>query len=389
MAGVSTSIRSVLWKTHRWISFGLLILLVPVSLSGAVLVFQDELDAVLHPARYATTGDTVLPPSAYLASAAKALGGSQPSNVRFPEDASAPVTVQARSAGPDGKPRVMNVYLDPPTARVLDAADFRSSLLGFMHVFHENLTVPEFSGRAIVGWTGVGMLVLALSGIVLWWPRNGMFVRGLRWRRSPTVSNNLHHLAGFWISLPLAFVSLTGIYLSFPPQARSVLSSVVPMTPQGPRGFGPPMRQTALTADGALDAALRIEPGARAAAIFMPMAARGEAAPAAIPNWRLQLRKSDGDMLMVLVNDRNGEALRPPAPLTGDRTAQWIRWLHEGSHSGLLWQVIVLLTGILPTVFGITGVMMWLRGRRKRKALRKTTIKQHAPGASGTLQAAE
>jgi hypothetical protein len=33
--------------------------------------------------------------------------------------------------------------------------------------------------------------------------------------------------------------------------------------------------------------------------------------------------------------------------------------------------------------------MMWLRGQRNRKILRNRTIKQHAPGASGKLQAAE
>ncbi len=390
MARASKITRSVLWTIHRWIGVGMVVLLVPVALSGGLLVFQNEFDAVLNPARYATTGSAVLQPTAYLASASKAINGAPAFSMRFPEDAGSPVVVQARVAGGEGRlPKILNVYLDPPTAKVLDVADFRASLFGFLHIFHENLTVPEYSGRAIVGWTGVGMLVLSLTGIWLWWPRNGVFIPGLRWRRAPTTSSNLHHLAGFWISLPLALVSLTGIYLAFPPQARLVMSSIAPMTPQGARGFGAPMRQTALTADGALDAALKAEPGTRAAAIFMPVAARGDAAGGAAPSWRLQLRPKDGDVVTVLVNDQNGEAKRPPAPLAGDRVAQWVRWLHEGSHSGVIWKIIVFATGILPAIFGITGVMMWLRGQRNRKILRNRTIKQHAPGASGKLQAAE
>ena len=390
MARASKITRNVLWTIHRWIGVGLVVLLVPVAVSGGLLVFQDEFDAVLNPARYATTGSAVMQPTVYLASASKALGGAQASSVRFPEDAGAPIIVQARTAPAEGRPaKVLNVYLDPPTANVLDVVDFRASLFGFLHVFHENLTVPEYSGRAIVGWTGVGMLVLSLTGIWLWWPRNGVFIPGLRWRRAPTTSNNLHHLAGFWISLPLAFVSLTGIYLAFPPQARSLMSSVAPMTPQGARGFAAPMRQTALTADSALNVALKAEPGARVAAIFLPVAARGDAAAGAAPNWRLQLRPRDGNVLTVLVNDQNGAITRPPAPLAGDRAAQWVRWLHEGSHSGVIWKIIVFATGILPAIFGITGVMMWLRGRRNRKILRNRTIKQHATGASGKLQAAE
>ena len=258
------------------------------------------------------------------------------------------------------------------------------SLSRFLHFFHENLTVPEYSGRAIVGWTGVGMLVLALSGIVLWWPRHGAFLPGMRWRRRPRTSTNLHYLAGFWISLPLAFVSATGIYLSFPPQARSVMSSIAPMTPQGPRGFPSPLRQTAMTADAALGVALKAEPGARASMIALPVAARGEAAEVAAPVWRVQIRKDGGENATILVNDRNGETAHPAAQMSGDRAAQWIRWLHEGSNSGSIWRAIVFLTGVLPAVFAVTGIMMWLRRRRSRKA----TFKR-ATGASGTLQAAE
>jgi len=388
MAAATKIARRVLWKIHRWIGIGMFVLLVPVALSGAVLVYDDALDPLLHPARYATTGDTRLAPSAYLDAAAKALG-SPPSSVRLPEESRAPVIVQARGIGEDGRPRPLNAYLDPPTGRVLEVVDFRASLFGFLHIFHENLMVPEYSGRAIVGWTGVGMAILALSGIVLWWPRNGEFVPGLRWRRAPTTSSNLHHLLGFWISVPLAVVSLTGIYLAFPPQARSMMASIAPMTPQGPRLFGAPMRQTTLTADSARDVALGIEPGAQAMAIFLPVAARRDAGNAPPPVWRVQLRKGDGDAVTVMVNDRTGEASRPGAPLAGDRAAQWIRWIHEGSHSGAVWRAIVFATGILPAVFGITGVMMWLRLRRNRKALRKSATPRRAPGASGSLQAAE
>ena len=56
-------------------------------------------------------------------------------------------------------------------------------------------------------------------------------------------------------------------------------------------------------------------------------------------------------------------------PKSGDRAASWIRWIHEGSHSGPVWAVIVFLTGVFPTIFAITGVMMWLRRRANRMQL--------------------
>ena len=84
--------------------------------------------------------------------------------------------------------------------------------------------------------------------------------------------------------------------------------------------------------------------------------------------------------ITLMVNDRTGAVARMPDPLAGDRAAQWIRRIHEGSRGGPVWQVIVFLTGVFPAVFAVTGFVMWCRGRRSRKA---TAITQ------GKLQAAE
>jgi uncharacterized iron-regulated membrane protein len=395
-------VRSALWALHRWIALGLIILLVPMSVSGALLVWHDPLDALIHPSRYAVSGADVAPPSTYLSGAKAALdAGVQLIAVRFPEQSGWPVTVLARAGErTEGRPpRLLTVYLDPPTGRVLDVVDFRSSLIGFLHRFHENLTIPEYSGRAVVGWAGVGMLLLALTGIWLWWPRNGAFVPGLRWRRAAATTSNLHHLLGFWIAVPLAAVSLTGIYLSFPQNARSLMASVAPMNPQAQRSIfaSEVARDTHLTPDAALDAARGLHPDARPAAVFLAIvpagaggrrgergsSASGEVATPS-PIWRIQLRKSDGDVVTLLVDDRSGTVQGLPAPLAGDRAAQWIRWIHEGSHSGPVWQFAVFLTGALPPVFAVTGVIMWSRRRRNRKALAER--RQDQPGA---LQAAE
>jgi len=402
-------LRTVVWTLHRWVGVGFAVLLVPIAISGALLVWHDHLDAVIHPARYAVTGAQVVQPSAYLASAATELGAEgQPAAIRFPADGGWPVIVVARAAprSEGGPPRIMNVYLDPPTARVLDVVDVRASLFGWLHRFHENLTIPDYSGRAIVGWVGVGMLILALTGIWLWWPRNGAFLPGLRWRRAAYTTTNLHHLLGFWISIPLAAVSFTGIYLAFPQTARQAMSSVAPMAPQGQRpGLGAIVRDTRLNPDSALSVALTAQPDARADALFLPTANAGRAERGRVrggegasasagareadgageigPLWRVQLRSTaSGETATVVVNDRSGAVERLPDPLAGDRAAQWMRWIHEGSHSGLVWQFVVFLTGAFPVVFALTGVIMWWRGRRGRRAAAEVA-------ASGKLQAAE
>ena len=351
-----------LWlNIHLWIGLGLAVLLVPISLSGALLVWHDHLDALINPGRYAVTSGPAQQPSVILASATASLGrGFEPVVVRMPEGAGWPATVMAREqrrGEGGGRPRLVTVYLDPPTARVLDTAEFRNSLIGFLHRFHENLTIPEYSGRAIVGWAGVGMLALSLSGIYLWWPRNAGFLRGLRWRRGPSISFNLHHLFGFWIAIPLAVVSATGIYLGFPQQARELLSSVAPMTPPQRGGFNAPLLASPrIDVDRALEIASGGATGPRAAAIFVPTQQNQV--------WRIQLRDQNSEVLTtVLVDDRSG-TLTNVAPQSGDKIAQWIRWIHEGSHSGVLWQILVFLCGGLPMGFAVTGTMIWLRKRR-------------------------
>lgn len=376
MAESRTAMLRRLWlNVHLWIGVGFAVLLIPISISGGLLVWHDEIDALISPHRYAVTGPEVAQPaSAYLARAAEAVAkhpaNLKPTGVRYPEEPGWPVRVVTRApqqqAG--GPPRFVTVFLDPPTAAVLDVMEFRSSFIGFLHVFHENLTIPQYSGRQIVGWAGVGMLILSLTGIWLWWPRNGGFLRGLRWTRSSRLTFNLHNMLGFWISIPLAVVSLTGIYLSFPQTAREMMSSISPMNPQGPRGFGGDLAShTALTVDRALEIARQTEPSAKPFTVFLPSEARGGRGPG--PAWRVQLTRPGGENVTVTVDDRTGMATPAAAPKSGDRAASWIRWIHEGSHSGPVWAVIVFLTGVFPTIFAITGVIMWLRRRASRRAL--------------------
>ncbi len=399
-----------LWlNVHLWLGVGLALLLIPVSVSGGLLVYHDEIDALINPKRYAVTGAEVAQPaSAYLARAAEAVA-QDPANlkvtgVRYPEEPGWPVRVVTRPGQrSEGPPRFVTVFLDPPTAQVLDVMEFRSSFIGFLHIFHENLMIPQYSGRQIVGWVGVAMLILSLTGIWLWWPRNGAVLKGLRWTRSPRFTFNLHNMLGFWISIPLAVVSLTGIYLSFPQTARNMMSSIAPMNPPGARGFmGELAPHTALTPDRALDIALQTEPNAKPAMIFLPMVAGrdgargGQPGPGAAqqpgnrppqaergqqqgergsegrgpgPSWRVQLSRPGGEVVTVAVDDRSGVATAATGPQTGDRAASWIRWIHEGSHTGPIWMFIVFLTGVFPTIFAITGVIMWLRRRSNRKAL--------------------
>lgn len=374
---VMARLRRFWLDVHLWIGAGLSIPIILLCFSGAVLTFHDELDRLVHPARYAISGEAQLAPSAYVAAARDALGeGFVISGLRLPRAADDPVIAQARAKGrpqPGQRPASRSVYLDPPTARALSVADTRADAFGVLHQIHGSLMIPDI-GRKVVGWIGWAMLVSSLTGIWLWWPRNGNLLAALRWRRGPRTTFNLHHLLGFWIAIPLAILSATGVYISFPQTARSLAQHLVPMSAappqQGPPGGGgPPLAHPHLSIDEAAAAARAAAPHSRLTGITFP--ARGRDGAGAV--WRAELR-AGGPAIQVIVDDATGVGVLRDAlsaRLPGDDLALTMRRIHDGVDQNILWRIVVFLGGAIPLGLTVTGIIMWLRRRAARRAVRR------------------
>ena len=48
-------------------------------------------------------------------------------------------------------------------------------VIDWIKALHTNLLIEGRSGRSIIGWIGVGLLALAMIGVVLWWPPPGQW----------------------------------------------------------------------------------------------------------------------------------------------------------------------------------------------------------------------
>jgi uncharacterized iron-regulated membrane protein len=235
--------------------------------------------------------------------------------------------------------------LDAKTAAPIDRAGTREGVLPVLHVLHGSLMVPGV-GRQIVGWIGVAMLLSALTGLWLWWPLKGNFRRGLRWQRRPDFNSNLHHTGGFWIALPLAVLSFTGVWICLPAMVSG--------------SFRPPaqaklLEQPRLNAEQALVAAQALAEG-QVASIAWPTEWN--------PVWTVAL-KGPGKPQEVKVADSDAKAsLVPPEPETFTQT---MRRIHDGTGMPVVWQIIIFVGGILPALLAVTGILMWLRMRRRRE----------------------
>lgn len=380
MAVSKIGMRKAWFQVHKWIGLLLAIAIIPICFTGAALVWKDTLDRTVNPARFATSGaEATRPVSEYAAAATNALApGERVLSVRFSEDAGPVIVTAAQPAKPGagGRPVRTMVWLDPGTAQVLDKATSSEGVVRVFHVIHGSLMLPGV-GRKIVGWIGVAMLISSISGIWLWWPTVGKWVRGLRWRRHNNLDTNLHHMMGFWISVPLFILSFTGVWISFPPFFAK-LSGAQTQQKQGTekkgaekKGEGPgrmaaqPLETTTQGVDGAVTAAVDQVAGTPML-VTWPTDQKAE--------WEVSLKPAEGAVASVTVDDVTGEAKLEKARPERGGIARTMRRIHDGNGTGALWQTIVFLGGLLPTILAITGVIMWWRARSWRGKLKQRQV---------------
>ncbi|AUW57269.1 PepSY domain-containing protein [Sphingobium sp. SCG-1] len=362
------ALRNFWFQFHKWIGLILAILIIPICITGSALVWHDALDQAINPQRYAfTSAQAKLPPSAYAAAAQRVLApGEKIVSLRFAEGE--PVMVAAAqprkgspAARPAGRPGRTVVYMDPGTAKVLDKADGNAGLVRFMHGLHGSLLVPGV-GRQIVGWIGVAMVISSVSGIWLWWPTVGSWLRGLRWKRHRNFDTNLHHQLGFWIALPLFVLSLTGAWISFP----AFFGQISGEARQQPRRGQPdrmammraqPLATPKTTLDQAIAASKKLAPE-QVTSVNWPTDLKAE--------WSVSFNGKT-----VAVDDGTGAAKLNAPRETTETTSRLMRRIHDGTGMGMVWQVVIFLGGLIPAILAITGIIMWWRARKWRGDLAK------------------
>lgn len=349
-------------RLHLWIGLAGGILFVLLGLTGSALVYQDEILSLLAPQQMHVTAGEPAAPSRILAAAQSALpaSGGRVVILRYPENPARPIQAVVEHNG-----ERHTLLVDPATATLLGplpAGEIFSMLLEL----HSRLMLQAF-GRDIVGWVGVVLAISAISGIVLWWPqprlRAWKHAWQMKWRHMSWQRRNfdLHKVGGAAIAVPMLLIALTGSMITFREPLLPLMSALGGIPQSRPTVKSVPL-ENAKTLDALVEEALRQVPGARVVFISPPARPGGAT--------RIRLRQPDeihqnGRSYVLLdaagtVLDMQRVSELPAANLVFDQLPYP---LHTGYLFGEAGRFIVFVSGLLPLLLFVTGLLIWLRRR--------------------------
>ena len=215
--------KKIFRKIHLWLSvpFGLIITL--VCFSGAMLVFETEVNEWFRRDLYyvETVKESPLPMDKLLEKVATTLPDSVAvTGVSISSDPGRAYQVSL------SKPRRASLYVDQYTGEVKGKSE-RSGFFMFMFRMHRWLLDSMnpgnegiFWGKMIVGVSTLLLVFVLISGIVIWWPRtrkalkNSLKITATKgWRR---FWYDLHVAGGMYALIFLLAMALTGLTWSFP-----------------------------------------------------------------------------------------------------------------------------------------------------------------------------
>ena len=364
-------LKSLLFQLHWLLGITAGTVLAVMGLSGATLAFEDEIMRAANPAfaQVARQHDAGAQPLA-LTTLVPMLQQGQPRALqRLRSDATGKRLSVARFEG--GKQHWR--YFDPYTGTVF--TDLRGvDFFAFVEDLHRHLVSGE-RGGIVTGSCAIALVFFCLSGLYLRWPRRWWHWRtwlAVEWSRSGrSFLWSLHSVLGTWVLLVYLMIALTGLWWSFDwyrSGATALLGGTsseksVPKASRGALDLGR-VQATLYALDGVrqdfIDLRLPAKPGT-------PLTARVQGANPAHDRAQdiVQLDPASGALL----------SYQPYATQNaGGKAMVSVFALHSGSFFGLPGRIIVMLSSLAMVVFFVTGWMLYLDRRRKKRQVRASRL---------------
>jgi len=275
---------------------------------------------------------------------------------------------------------LQGVYVDPCTGALLGQRARWGGLFGTIEKLHrlrflESSDVSELVSGSVSLVMGT---VLAIGGLVLWWPRSRAQLRHAfklpRGLKGVAFDVKLHRTLGGYAALVLFASAVASWTMTFD-WARGVAYTVTRSTPpaEKPRVIGAGAAQA--SSEALLSGVLRVVPTADSITLAYPRKSGDPVEVIVIerdaphPNART----------MVYLDPATAQVLRhePYASSpAGYKLYRWLCSLHMGYVGGPLGQLVLLAAMACIPVLAFTGIRSWLRRKRAKRGLARGAAAQ-------------
>lgn len=370
------TLKQVFGKLHLWLGLASGLVVLVVAATGSLLVFEDELDEWANHDFYFVN----VPPNAQrltldsMAGTAAAYNSSLKISRIYIETKADDRSVVFWAK--KGKKQTWWIAVNPYTGKVIKAIDNNKRFFGVVLNLHRTLCMNE-AGKAITGASCLIFAIMIITGLVLWWPKRWKLLKqrtriqwSSHWKR---LNWDLHAVGGFYVHIVLFFIALTGLTLAYPWFNNTVYFLL----------DGKPMKK--------MEAPANIVKQPVQAGFYESIYQQTNNT---LPyKGRIGILMPEKDNLSITVNKMNREASvnnitdvlyfeKGTGRLlkenlfknssTGNKVRRMVVPIHTGKLYGWPTQIISLIAALVAFSLPITGLFIYLNGRKKSKA-RKVT----------------
>ncbi|MCF5722065.1 PepSY domain-containing protein [Pseudomonas syringae] len=367
-------LKKTLFQLHWFFGITAGLVLALMGITGAAVSFQDEILRALNPTVLSVEKREAgaLPP-AELVRKLEATEGKTVAML-FVETESGNAA-RVFFTPPPGERRGQLRYFDPYTGDYMGDA-VGQDVFGFVLQLHRFLVMGD-TGRNITGACTLILVFFCLSGLYLRWPRQVASWRvwlTLDWRKKGRSFNwDLHSVFGTWCLVAYLLSALTGLYWSYDWYSQG-LTKLLSDAPQNERvrkrGPAPEGRAPVANYDAIWSSIYsNAGPGLSAYNIRMPAIA-GQ--PATV-FYLLENSPHDRALNQINLDPASGEVKSHDlyaSKTLGSQLLTSVYALHTGSYFGLAGRIILTVSSLLMPLFFITGWLLYLDRRRKKRQVR-------------------
>ncbi|WP_197060031.1 PepSY-associated TM helix domain-containing protein [Sporocytophaga myxococcoides] len=383
------SIKKIIGQIHLWLGLlsGLVVFI--LGITGCIYAFQSELKELFYADRYfvKSKGIKPLPIRKLKESAQKTLGDEYPITFLhyIPETSYA---YRFRASKTEKEALTYNskvlynkmAFVDQYTAEVLFVEDTKWEFFNVVLQIHYDLLLNKI-GHQIVGWSTLIFVVMLISGLVLWWPKNKAAIKQrlyfkwkvtTKWKRK---NYDLHNIPGFY-SLTLALIiSLTGLWFAFEwfrPPVKWIANGGKPVIEEK-KVFSDTTHAASPDLIDIIEKNIR-ERNIKGAFFYMtfPEGKKTPVVVTAMHNKDNFVKRSQ-----YFFDKNTGEELKCSpyeSKSSADKFGFMIYDIHVGKIIGLPGQILAFFAALIAASLPLTGVLIWI-GKKGRKTNSKPAKK--------------